>query len=408
MTHAAATVLLLAWRNLVRQGSRSVTSLAAVAFSVAALLGATGFNAAMFREFRDATIFSDTGHLQITRPGFQARGRSDPNAYLLPAEPPLTGEDLSVPARLAPRLMVNGLASHGDATVPFVAEGIDPAVDLRDDRALRLLAGRRLREGDERQFLVGRGLAQRLAVEPGATIVLLVNTPDGQLSAVEAPVAGVFAAFSEEFDDAALIMPIAFARELLRVEGTHSWRVFLDDTDDTPAALAEVRARIGGRDLTVTPWQELAEFYRRAAALFGQQLAMLQGIVIVILLLGVGNTLFMSVLERTGEIGTVMALGRRRGQVLGDFVVEGLLLGLLGAVSGVLLVSVLGGILEQLALEMPPPPTFARSYTASLLLQPRDVLQTVLLVIATTMLAALYPAWHASRLAIVDCLRSSR
>ncbi len=401
-------IVALAWRNLSRQWRRSIASLGAVAFSVAALLVATGFNAALFREFREATIHSDTGHLQITRPGFQERGRSDPAAFLMPPEPPLAAEALGVPATLAPRLLVNGLASHGDRTLPFVAEGVDPAVALRDDRALRLVAGRRLVAGEDRQLLLGRGLAERLGADVGANVVLLTNTPDGQLSAVEAPVVGLFSAFSEELDDAALVLPLGLARQLLQVAGAHSWRVFLDDTTDTERALAQARAALAGQALEVQPWPALAEFYRRAAALFGQQLALLKAIVVGILLLGIGNTMLMSVLERTGEIGTVLALGHRRREVLRDFLVEGTLLGALGAAIGIAVALAAGVLLELLAIEMPPPPTFARSYTASLYLAPADFLQAAGIACATTTLAALYPAWRASRLAIVDCLRQVR
>lgn len=400
--------LSLAWRNLTRQWRRSAASLAAVAFSVAALLGASGFNAALFREFREATIHSDTGHLQITRPGFQERGRSDPAAFLMPAEPPLAAAALAPGATLAPRLILNGLASLGDVTLPFVAEGVDPAVDLRDDRALRLEAGERLAVGEREQVLLGRGLADRLAAGVGSTVVLLATTPDGQLSAVEAPVVGVFSAFSEELDEAALVMPIALARQLLRVEGAHSWRVFLGNTADTQRALDEARRLLSGRELAVAPWEDLAEFYRRARALFGQQLALLKAIVVVILLLGIGNTMLMTVLERTSEIGTVMALGRRRSQVLRSFLLEGALLGVLGAALGVLVILLATAVLAAAQIEMPPPPSFTRSYTASLHLLPGDVLQAVLLACLTTTLAALYPAWRASRLAIVDCLRTAR
>lgn len=400
--------LALAWRNLTRQWRRSSASLAAVAFSVAALLGATGFNAALFREFREATILSDTGHLQITRPGFHEKGRSDPASFLLPSKPPIDVSSLGLSAVLTPRLLVNGLASSGERSLPFVAQGVDPVRDLRDDRALKLIDGRRLNAGEVQQLLLGQGLAERLGATIGSQVVLLSDTPDGQLSAVEAPVVGIFKSFSEALDDTAMVMPIGLARQLLQVSGAHSWRVFLDNTSDTEVALQRARQVLANQNLDVTSWEELAEFYRRASALFSQQLALLKAIVVVILLLGIGNTMLMTVLERTSEIGTVMALGRRRGQVLTGFLTEGALLGTLGALLGVIITFVFSGVLAIASFEMPPPPTFARSYTASLHLSRLDVLQVVILACATTTLATFYPAWRASRMAIVDSLRRAR
>ncbi len=400
--------VLLALRNLRRQFRRSLTALLSIGFGVAALLVATGFNEAMFEEFREATIRSQYGHVQVSRPGFQDRGRSDPWAYLLPAEVAVDPSLLPAGATVAPRLLLNGLVSYGEVTLPFMSEGIDPARDMLDDRSLRMEQGRRLDATGERQVVLGEGLATQLEVAVGQSVVLLANTPDGQLGAAEAEVVGIFSSFSQEFDDAALLMPIGLARDLAKVEGAHAWLVFLEDTGDTDAALVPLRAALPGDDFDVQPWHALAEFYARASALFQQQLDLVKAIVVFIILLGIGNTMMMSVLERTGEIGTVMALGNKRASVLRGFLIEGALLGLLGAVLGVLVALGLGQLLALAQIEMPPPPTFARSYHAALLITPAMLLETVLIACVTTTLASLYPAWRASRMVIVEAIRHAR
>src|SRR6056297_1590514 len=113
---ALLTPLMLALRNLRRQFRRSLTALLSIGFGVAALLVALGFNEAMFEEFREATIRSQFGHLQIVRPGFQERGRSDPWAYVLPAEVAVDAALLPEGATVAPRLLLNGLVSFGEVT----------------------------------------------------------------------------------------------------------------------------------------------------------------------------------------------------------------------------------------------------------------------------------------------------
>ena len=110
--------LLLALRNLRRQFRRSLTALLSIGFGVTALLVATGFNAAMFEEFREATIRSQFGHLQVTRPGFQERGRSDPWAYLLPADVALDPALLPSGSTISPRLLLNGLVSFACRSPP--------------------------------------------------------------------------------------------------------------------------------------------------------------------------------------------------------------------------------------------------------------------------------------------------
>lgn len=400
--------VVIALRNLKRQLRRSLTALLAIGFGVTALLVASGFTEAMFFEFREATIRSQFGHLQISRPGFQQKGRSDPWAYVLPSRIAVDQSLLPPGAKIAPRLLVNGLVSRKEVTLPFMGEGIDPALDMVDDRSLQMVFGRRLSATDIKHIVLGRGLARQLGVEVGERVVMLANTPAGQLGAGEAEVVGVFRSISSEFDDAALFMPVALARSLVQVEGAHSWLVFLPDTADTDTAYPTLRAALPTADFEVQPWYELAEFYARAAALFTQQLQLVKGIVVVIILLGIGNTMMMSVLERTGEIGTVLALGTRRSAVLRGFLLEGALLGLLGSALGVVVAITLGELLQALRIEMPPPPGFSRHYVAELRLTPLMVLETVLIACVTTTLASMYPAVRASQMVIVDAIRHAR
>lgn len=398
--------LFLALRNLTRQFRRSAASLLSVAFGVSALLAAGGFTSALFTEFREATIASLYGHVQVSRPGFQERGRSDPWQYLLPAAPPVI-EGLPQGARITPRLLLNGLASFGDQTQPFTAEAINPTLDMRDDRSLVMQSGRRLQGDSSRELIVGAGLAARLGVTVGENLVLLANTQGGQLGAVEGQVVGVFSSFSKEFDDAALYMPIDLGRSLMKVEGAHAWLVYLENSDDTSEASATLRATLGD-GYVVHPWRDLAEFYTRAAELFTQQLAVIKLVVVVIILLGIGNTMMSSVMERTGEIGTRLALGAKRREVLRDFLVEGATLGFLGAILGCAAAFGLSGLLELVQVQMPPPPSFSRGYVARLELGLPLLLEAILIAVVTTTLATVYPAYRASRMVIVDAIRSAR
>lgn len=398
----------LALRNLYRHRRRSVTSLLAVAFGVAALLIAGGYVASLFEEFREATIQSQLGHIQVSRPGFHEAGTSDPYGYVLPVRTDELTRHLPSQARVAPRVMVNGLASSGEITLPFIAEGVDPAVDMVDDRSLRIVDGRRLLPNDERHLLLGQGLASLLEVKVGDQLVLLVNAEGGVLSATEGEVVGFFSSFSQEFDDAALLMPLQLARSLTGIEGAHSWLVFLTTTAQTDDNLTVLRQTLPADQYEVKAWYELAEFYNRASALFSQQLGVIKIMIMVIILLGIGNTMMMSVLERTGEIGTMMAMGTRKSAVLRGFLVEGGMLGLVGAVSGVAAAYLIAYLLRLLSIDMPPPPGFAVGYEASLSLSPGLILETVVLACVTTTLAALYPAVRASRMVIVDALRKVR
>ena len=74
----------LAFRNVVRQKRRSTIAVGAVAFGITALILANGFIEWIFSDFRESTIRSQLGHLQIVRPGYHDAGKADPYAFLLP------------------------------------------------------------------------------------------------------------------------------------------------------------------------------------------------------------------------------------------------------------------------------------------------------------------------------------
>ena len=399
----------LALRNLLRHRRRALIAIFSVALGTAALAVASGFIAGMFADFREATIESQYAHLQITRPGYHENGLADPDRYLLPDDAAAQTLRMVPHVRAwGPRLGLTGLVSHGESTLSFVGEGFDPAHDLTGDRSLTIVQGHRLGVADQNQVLLGKGLATLMGVQAGDAVVVLVDTPASGLSAIDAKVAGVFESVSKAYDDSALLLHIDAARKLLKVNGAHSWRVYVDETVHTPHVAAALRTRFDVTHFEVRTWDQLAEFYTRAVDLFQQQLDVVRFIVVAIILLGISNTMMMSVMERTGEIGTSMALGVRPRILLGQFLLEGALIGLLGSLAGLALAFMIGWGVDALRIDMPPPPGLTRGYLAHLSFTSATVLEALLVGIGTTTLASLYPAWRASRLVIVDAIRHNK
>jgi len=406
----------IAWRNILRQRRRTAAALAAVAFGVIALIVAGSFIEWILWATRETTIHSHLGHIQVSKKGFQTDGVADPFAYLL--APDLNArrvlEATPEVKVLAPRLSFSGLASHGDATVSFVGEGVLPEREqaIHDAhklaRSVNIVAGEDLDAAAPDGVILGEGLAANLGVKPGDQLVLLAKPRSGNINAVEVKVRGLFATISKAYDDSALRVPLATAKTLLRVTGDHRLVLLLDRTERTAREVAQLRRQFGDKELEFTPWYELADFYNKTARLFSAQTAVVKLIIAIIIVLSISNTLMMSVMERTGEIGTSMALGITRSRVLAQFLSEGVLIGLLGGAIGVILgiAATLG--LSALGIPMPPPPGQSWGYTAQLRLTPGIVGGAFALAVVTTLAASIYPAWKASRLVIVDALRFNR
>ena len=133
-----------------------------------------------------------------------------------------------------------------------------------------------------------------------------------------------------------------------------------------------------------------------------------QIIVALIIILSISNTMIMSVLERTSEIGTLMAIGYKRRMILQLFLSEGLLLGLIGGLLGVITGTALAVVISGIGIPMPPPPGMEVGYSGKITITWSLAAGILTLAVLTTLLGSVYPAWKASRLEIVDALRHNR
>ena len=400
----------LALRSVVRQKRRSAMAVTAIGFGVVALLLAGGFVEWVYWAMRDGFIHSQLGHVQVTRPGYLDGGMSDPYSYLLPPDSPelRTIAGLRHVAAVAPRITFGGLISHNESTISFLGEGVVPEKEEKLSRSLQIRDGAGLSADDPTGIILGEGLAANLGVKVGDTVILLTNTRSGGVSAVEGHVRGVFFTPAKAYDDAALRVSLPLAHQLMKTTGAHRWVVLLDDTDATDKIVRELRQAFDGGKLAVIPWHDLADFYSKTRVLFGRQVGVIKLIIAVIVMLSISNTLMMGVLERTAEIGTTMALGARRSRILKLFLGEAAVLGLIGAVSGLLLGLALATTISAIGIPMPPPPGMARGFTGEIMVTWPLALDALLLAIGTALLAGIYPAWKASRMDIVDALRHGR
>lgn len=402
------TEIKLAWLNLVRERKRTLISLAAIVIGIVGYMLASGFVEWIFWALRESAIDNGLGHVQVSAKGFRANGQSDPHGYEIPADSPQRRaiEQLPGVTAVSPRLLVNGLASHGDATVPFVAEGVEPALDARISKDL-VAEGEQLDAAAPKGVLLGRGLARALGVARGQNVTFLTSTSNGALSGIEGTVRGIFSTGVREYDDVAARMPLALAQELARTRRVHLWVVGLTDTDQTAEAARRIEGVVKDTNKEVSTWLDLSDFYRKTVRLLSRQMIVVAILIAMILVLGVANLLTMSTLERTGEIGTMLALGTPRRSVLRMHAIEGLLLGVVGGTAGTIIGIALAVFISWIGIPMPPPPGRDTGYQAEILLTAPIVVYALGLALASAAIGGAYPAWKASRLPIVDALRAN-
>lgn len=400
--------LALAARNLTRHRTRTLLSLAAIAFGVVALMLTAGFIQWMFWAMQEAEIYTGLGHVHVGARGFRDGGAAMPRTSLLPRDGAELRDVRSTPGVVVvdQRIAFGGLASREETTLPFAGLAVDADAERLISRELEV-SGERLDASDPGGILLGQGLASALGATRGDKITLLISLPDGGINAVEGVVRGIFATHVKAYDDTGIRMTIALGRKLTRIEGSQTWVLLLDaKDDDTSAALGYLRTKLPPQRFEFVTWLEQADFFRKSVSLLSRQVAFVALLIAFIIVLGISNALTMNVMERTREIGTMMAIGARRREVLFLFLVEGLLLGVVGGAAGLAIGFVLAQLLSAVGIPMPPPPGRDEGFSAGILLTWQHAAWGFSLAIASATLAALYPAWRASRMPVVDALRS--
>lgn len=407
--HALWTDVSISFGNVMRHGRRSLAGSVAVAFGAIALITAAGFIEWIYFAMREGTIYAGLGHIQVMRPGFLERGSADPFGYLLPdhaAERALLERAPGVKS-VAPQLRFTGLISFGDASLSFLGKGLDTTKEIGGQHATRVESGAALTDDEAAGIVLGKGLASNLGAKVGDKVVLLVNKRGNALGGIEAAVRGTFSTPTQAYDEVAVHVPLRLADGMLEARGAHTWVVYLHDTAQTPAVLQALRGQLGAQ-YQLVPWYEAADFYNKTVRLFSRQVLVMKIIIALVVVLSISNTMLMSVIERTSEIATAMALGVRRRRILSRFVAEGCFIGLIGALAGVVLGYLFARIISEVGIPMPPPPGMARAYMGEILVTPGLARDAVLLAVLTALLASIYPAWKASRMVIADALRHGR
>jgi putative ABC transport system permease protein len=402
-------VLTLAFRNVLRQRARTGMTLAAISLGIAGLILSGGFVGDLIVQLREAVIHSQTGHIQLAARDYFSIGSRSPEKYLMkdPGNLERTLREDSRVIDVMARMSFAGLLNNGRTDLPIAGEGVEPSKESRLGSYLFIESGRAMADGDRNGVMVGRSLANSLALTPGSNVTLVASTPDGAMNTLDLEVIGIFQSYSRDYDARVIRIHLDAARELLGSNGAHLLVLSLAKSDDTDAVRARVEPIAAARGLEVKSWNELSDFYEKTVALYDRQFGVLRLIVLVMVLMGVANSVNMSVFERVGEFGTMRALGNRDGELVNLLLTEALVLGVLGALLGLVLGLIAAGLVSWIGIPMPPPPNSDLGYTARIRLDATSVLGAAAIGFVATVLAFVPAALRATKVEVVEALRQN-
>ena len=407
---------LIALRNLARNRRRTLLAVLVVAAGSAGLLVTAGFVRYSFAGLSEAIIHGGLGHIEVIP-------TADLAESVLPSEragrPPGMEQWAEVRAAIEAQPQVRaagaviqfaGVATHDDRTASFVGAGNEPDRMRVMDVETRLRAGAGLPDAPPAQgtdaAIVGVGLARALGVRPGDTMTVMVSTVDGSLNAVDVTVMGLFSTGLQELDARMLQVHLLSAQRALGTPHVTSLVVGVTDGAQAGSVEAALRTALSGRRqaLSVLGWEVRAPFYQQVRGLYLGIFVFLGTIVALLVVLSAANTLLMSMLERTREFGTLLAIGTTRRQLASLMMLEANWLALIGGTVGCAIAVAVSVGLDLIGIKMPPPPGAVDPVDLALMMLPGDFVWAMVVMAVILSVAAAPAILRLVRLRIVDAL----
>jgi lipoprotein-releasing system permease protein len=387
----------------------SGVSMLGIALGVAALIIVLSVMNGFQKEVRDRML-GVVSHIEIY--AMQGQALPDPQRTLTEARanPAVVGA--------APFIASQALIARGDDMKGALVRGIDPATEGQvTDVATgeRGAAIARLRPG-EFGVVLGTDLARSLGVREGDAVTLVA--PSGQVTPAgvvprlkQMTVVGLFNSGHYEYDSALAMVHIEDAARLFRLEGPSGVRLKLRDLHQAREVASELARSLSG-DLLIRDWTRQNQTWFAAVQLEKRMMFIILTLIVAVAAFNLVSTLVMTVTDKRADIAILRTLGASPRSIMGIFMVQGAMVGVIGTLGGLGL-----GLLVAYNIDVIVP-ALERLFQASFLPrevylinrmpsdpQQADILPIAVISLVLAFLATIYPSWRASRVNPAEALR---
>jgi putative ABC transport system permease protein len=328
-------ILRIAFRNMLRQKRRTALTLLTIfgGFTLAAI--SIGWSDGTYSYIINMFTSNRLGQIEVHKRGYL----DEPSLYKRIVDYQRVGDiiqGIEGVKAWAPRAFSAGLASLKDKTAGIQLIGMDPD---QEERATgfnkNVLQGSPLLDNVFHQVLLGKGLAQILGAQIGDEIVVLSQAADGSIANDVYKLRGIVDTGDETFDRTGVYLNLEDVQQLLVIDhDVHEIIVTVYSLKQVDRITQAIRSRLADPGLDVQPWQEFARAFYVAMKADQQGMWIMLQVIILIVAVGVLNTVLMSVLERRREYGLLKAIGTRPGQIVKLVLLELCLIAFGGIILG--------------------------------------------------------------------------
>jgi putative ABC transport system permease protein len=322
-------LITVALRNLTRRKSRSVLLAITVAIGVFMMLSAIGYNRGVARQMTDMVVQGFTGDLLVLPDGLKTYDvfkPAKPNSPVIDAIADLQARFRQDPNVLAvsPHNRVGGLLQSSERDQGVILVGVNPSVEPQFNTQITVNTGEPLSASDPHGILVPDKTAQELNLRIGDSVNWVSSSRSGHVHDITLTVRGLFRA--SPYAGSTIYATLSASQEMLGLNASQAQEVLVilkdrDQLEGTRQRLAAVGAG-PGQKVVVHTWQEQAGFFTGLVLGNGVSLGIMVAILFIAILIGLVNAVVMTIKERTGEIGAMMAMGTPPARIVQILLLE--------------------------------------------------------------------------------------
>ncbi len=342
-------LLKIAFRNIFRSGRRTIITFSTIALGLTLMMVSMSLIEGLDLQSENNIIYSRTSHLNIVAKGyFEVRDKlSVERTIKKPSEVIDKIAVLDFIRATEARTVFRAGLIVGMDELPCIGVSTDPvsSPDLFNIKET-VQKGEWLKRG-EYTCLIGSDLAADTDLKTGDSVTIRMVSSDNEdnfsWNAVDFEIGGIFESGNPEVDSAMVYIPKDIGNESLTMQNEATEIcIRLKDGIDPEIAAGKIREHLNTEELEVYTWKDLAGTFLAINETKKMNSAVITLILLFISSIGIINTMLMAVLERTSEIGTLMAMGMKKRELLFLFMAEGGIIGLAGSLCG----SIIGGALS--------------------------------------------------------------
>ncbi len=330
------TYFKLAWRNIWRNRRRTLITVSAIVFAVIAAVFMQSMNRGSHEMMLDNMVRFSTGYVQLQDYRYDDESSLDNSFYydssvrdrVLNADPNID--------MILPRIETFMLAANGAATRGSILLGIDPEKEHRFNELENRLSKGRFIERDDAAVMLGEGLAERLQLTVGDTLVLIGRGRFGMSASGLYEIAGIVEFPIRDLNNQVVLLPLPEAQYLLSADDYITSLLIAPRSDRQTGPVAQsLNEAFADEELVAYTWAELLP---ELLELFEFDLAVPRLLTVVLyIVIGFGffGTILTMTLERLREFGVLLSVGMKRGKLALVVFLETLFISIIGVLTGV-------------------------------------------------------------------------